>query len=97
MKYFTLFLVLLSSLFSFGQVEFSETKFDFGDLEPYSARYVDLKLTNKGQKQEWLLTVKKPVEVSYIVSKQIMEVDSSIIIRLHINPTKKGKFNYEKN
>ncbi|MDG1331544.1 MAG: VWA domain-containing protein [Crocinitomicaceae bacterium] len=94
MKHFILFLVLASSLFSFGQVQFSATKHDFGDLEPYSARYVDLKLTNSGQKQEWLLTVKKPVEVSYIVSKQIIDVDSSIIIRLHIKPNRKGKFNY---
>lgn len=95
MKYFILFLIIASSSLSFGQVSFNITKHDFGDLEPYSARYVDLKLTNTGQKQEWLLTVKKTVEVSYIVSKQIIEVDSSIIIRLHVNPNKKGRFNYE--
>ena len=94
MKHFILFLVLTSSLFSFGQVQFSMTKHDFGDLEPYSARYVDLKLTNAGQKQEWLLTVKKPAEVSYIVSKQIIDIDSSIIVRFHIRPNRKGKFNY---
>lgn len=94
MKQLILFAVILYSFISFGQVNFSTTKHDFGDLEPYSARYVDLKLTNTGQKQEWLLTVKKPAEVSYIVSKQIIDVDSSIIIRLNVNPNKKGKFNY---
>ncbi|NVK64718.1 MAG: VWA domain-containing protein [Flavobacteriales bacterium] len=94
MKQLILFAVLLCSFFSIGQVTFSTTKHDFGDLEPYSPRYVDLKLTNVGQKQEWLLTVKKTAEVSYIVSKQIMEVDSSIIIRLHVNPNRKGRFNY---
>lgn len=94
MKQFILFLVLICSFQSFGQVQFSTTKHDFGDLEPYSASYIDLKLTNSGQKQEWLLTVKKPAEVSYIVSKQIIDVDSSIIIRLHIKPNRKGKFNY---
>lgn len=97
MKYFILILIGLSSLFSFGQVNFNITKHDFGDLEPYSARYVDLKLENIGQKQEWLLTVKKSVEVSYIVSKQIIEVDSTIIIRLHVNPNKKGRFSYDVN
>jgi len=95
MKYFIFFLVLIGSFLSIGQVEFSQTKHDFGDLEPYSARYFDLKLTNKGQKQEWLLTVKKPAEVSYIVSKQIIDVDSCIIIRLHVSPNRKGKFNYD--
>lgn len=94
MKQLILFLAIFCSFLSFGQVEFSLTKHDFGDLEPYSARYVDLKLTNVGQKQEWLLTVKKPVEVSYIVSKQIIDVDSSIIIRLHVKPNRKGKFSY---
>lgn len=94
MKQFIFFMAVCCSFFSMGQVTFSATKHDFGDLEPYSARYVDVKLTNIGQKQEWLLTVKKTVEVSYIVSKQIMEVDSSIIIRLHVNPTRKGRFSY---
>lgn len=94
MKQLILFSILVCSFFSLGQVKFNITKYDFGDLEPYSARYVDLKLSNTGQKQEWLLRVKKTVEVSYIVSKQIIDKDSSIIIRLHVNPTKKGRFNY---
>lgn len=94
MKQLILFSILICSFFSLGQVKFNITKHDFGDLEPYSARYVDLKLSNTGQKQEWLLTVKKTVEVSYIVSKQIIDKDSSIIIRLHVNPTKKGRFSY---
>lgn len=94
MKQFSLFFSFLISSFGFAQVDFSMTQHDFGDLEPYSARYVDLKLTNNGQKQEWLLTVKKTVEVSYIVSKQIIDMDSSIVIRLHVNPSKKGRFVY---
>ena len=97
MKLLILLLTLLSSLFAYAQVNFNLTKHDFGDLEPYSARYVDLKLTNIGDKQEWLLTVKKTAEVTYIVSKQIIEIDSTIIIRLHVNPNKKGRFNYNVN
>lgn len=94
MKQLILFSIVVCSFFSLGQVKFNITKHDFGDLEPYSARYVDLKLSNTGQKQEWLLTVKKTAEVSYIVSKQIIDQDSSIIIRLHVNPNKKGRFSY---
>ena len=85
--------VLLNNLV-YSQIEFSTVKHDFGDLEPYSARYFDLKLTNIGDKQEWLLSVKKPVDVTYIVSKQIIEKDSSILIRLHVTPDKKGRFSY---
>ncbi len=94
MKQLILFLSIFTALSSFGQVSFNTTSHDFGDLEPYSARYVDIKLSNVGQKQEWLLTVKKTVEVTYIVSKSIIERDSSIIIRLHVNPPKKGRFVY---
>ena len=71
------------------------TKHDFGSLEPYSPRYVDFVLTNKGSKQEWLLSVKKPVEVVYIPSKQIIDKDSSVVLRLQVNPTSKGKFSYQ--
>lgn len=78
-----------------GQVEFDKLKYDFGDLEAYSARYVDFVLTNKGSKQEWILSVKKPYEVIYINSNQIIEKDSSVILRLAVNPTAKGRFMYE--
>ena len=78
----------------FSQVEFSTVKHDFGDLEPYSARYVDIELTNRGSKQEWLLSVKKPFEVVYINSNQFIEPDSTIIVRLQVNPKTKGKFSY---
>lgn len=85
---------LMLTLVTSAQVEFNIVKHDFGDLEAYSARYVDIVLSNKGNKQEWLLSVKKPMEVVYITSKQIMEIDSSIIVRLQVNPYEKGKFNY---
>ena len=94
------YISLLSALLSFGsnaQVVFSTVKHDFGELESYSSRYVDIILSNKSDKQQWLLSVKKPMEVVYITSKQIMEKDSSIIVRLHVNPRVKGRFSYEVN
>lgn len=81
--------------FSFAQVEFSTTKHDFGTLEPYSLRYVDVILKNTGNKQAWILTVKKPMDVVYITSKQIMEPDSSVVVRLQVNPKVKGRFSYD--
>ncbi len=91
-----LFCLVLSSQL-FGQISFNTTKHNFGDLEPYSARYVDIILSNNGSKQEWLLSVKKPAEVAYITSKQLIEKDSSIAVRLHVNPRKKGRFSYDVN
>lgn len=92
-----LLLLCLNSLVGMAQVNFSTVKHDFGDLESYSSRYVDIVLTNKSAKQEWLLSVKKPMDVVYITSKQIMEVDSSVIVRLQVNPREKGRFSYEVN
>lgn len=80
---------------SFGQIVFEKTKHDFGDLEPYSDRFVDIKVTNHGAKKEYLLSVKKPADVVYLVNGQFIEKDSSLIVRLQVNPRVKGRFNYE--
>lgn len=95
MRFFLFFLVLISVSFSFGQIVFEKTKHDFGDLEPYSDRFVDIKVTNKGSKKEYLLSVKKPYDVVYLVNGQFIEKDSSLLVRLQVNPKSKGRFNYE--
>lgn len=88
----TIFLSLQFAAFS--QVVFSTTKYDFGNIQSFEPRYVDIILFNKGDKQEWLLSVKKPREVVYIPSNQFIEKDSSIYLRLQVNPKTKGKFSY---
>lgn len=90
----TFFLLLLSGIVS-AQLEFSATKHEFGDLSAYAARHIDILLTNKGSKQEWILSIKKPAEVAYITSKQIIEKDSTVVIRLHVSPGVKGRFAYD--
>ncbi len=87
-----LFLLLHTSV---AQVSFDKTKYDFGNLEVYSNRFVDIVLKNNGDKQHWVLSVKKPFDVVYITSKQIIEKDSSIIVRLQVNPKVKGRFSYD--
>ena len=94
MKSIILFLFIFSSGLIYSQTEFSTRLHDFGDLEDYSDRFVDIKITNKGVKKEYNLSVKKPSEVVYIVSGQFMEKDSSLIVRLQVNPKEKGRFNY---
>lgn len=92
--------LLLLASFCLSLVSLSQTKFnfkshDFGDLEAYSERFIDLVITNVGTKKEYMLSVKKPAEVVYIVNGQFMEKDSSITVRFQVNPSKKGKFRYE--
>ncbi len=91
--YLLIFVVI--SFSGVAQVEFSTIKHNFGDLESYSSRYVDIILENKGNKEAWVLSVKKPADVAYIISKQIIPVDSVTIIRFQVNPRQKGRFSYD--
>ncbi len=95
MRKILLFITLL--LFSFlgqSQVVFQKVKHDFGELESYSSRYIDIVLKNESPKVEWVLSVKKPREIVYIVTAQKMEKDSSIVLRFQVNPKQKGRFSY---
>lgn len=94
MRILLTFLTILCALQLQAQVSFDKTKHDFGDLEAYDFRFVDILLTNKGSKQEWILSVKKPNEVVYINSGSIIEKDSTVILRLQVNPPGKGRFAY---
>jgi len=89
-----LFIFFLIPVSGITQVAFNSTRHDFGDLESYDLRYIDIVLSNKGQKEAWVLSVKKPREVAYIISNQIIPKDSTTVLRFQINPKEKGRFNY---
>lgn len=95
MRYLIIFYFLILSGDLFSQIIFDKARHDFGDLEAYDDRFVDIKVTNKGPKTGYLLSVKKPMEVVYLVNGQFIERDSSLIVRLQVNPKVKGRFSYE--
>lgn len=95
MRIFLVFLLSISSFSLFSQIVFEKTKHDFGDLNLTSTRYVDIVVTNKGPKKEYLLSVKKPAEIVYLVNGQFMDKDSSLVVRLQINRRTTGRFSYE--
>lgn len=78
-----------------AQIVFDKVKHDFEEIHASSERFVDIKLTNTGNKKEYLLSVRKPMEVVYLVNGQFMDPDSSLIVRLQPNPKKLGKFSYD--
>lgn len=78
-----------------GQMEFSFLKHDFGELESYDNRFVDVTITNKTPKQGYILSVRKPAEIVYIQNHALVEKDSSITLRFQVNPRQKGRFAYE--
>jgi Ca-activated chloride channel family protein len=95
MKTRLIFFIVFAGFNALSQIRFETTKHDFGDLEPYEDHFVDIVVKNVGLKKEYLLSVKKPYDVVYIVNGQFIDPDSSIILRLQVNPKAKGRFNYE--
>jgi Ca-activated chloride channel family protein len=79
----------------FSQTQISTNANDFGELFGYSDRYVDLVVSSSGPKKNYLLRIKKPNEVVFLVKGNQLTQDSSITIRLQVNPKQKGKFKYE--
>lgn len=95
MRNYLLFFIVFSAFVGHTQLVFEKTSHAFGNLESFSERFVDIIVKNTGAKKEYLLSVKKPYDVVYLVNGQFIEKDSVLIIRLQVNPKKKGKFNYE--
>lgn len=95
MRGFTIFIFLVFQLSAIAQMQFSATKHDFGDLENYDNRFVDITITNKTIKQGYVLSVRKPKEVVYIQNHALVEKDSTITLRFQVNPREKGRFNFD--
>lgn len=90
---------MTSSTLVFGQSTFDKTKHDLGELDVTSIRYADFHIKNNSDKKIYLLSVKKPKnidprELNYLFDKKFLDPDSSMVLRVHVNPKKKGKFKY---
>lgn len=75
-----------------SQVQFSATKHDFGDMDAFANRVVDIQLKNTGNKDVYLLRVEVERNTRYLYSKKKIEPDSTIILRLKVNPVDEGRF-----
>lgn len=90
---FLLFITL--PIYLSAQITFDKVKHDFGNLNSYDDRFVDIKVTNLGSKKGYVLRVKKPMEVVYLAKAPGMEKDSSVYLRFQVNPKEKGRFQYD--
>jgi Ca-activated chloride channel family protein len=92
---FVFLVLLLLSFSSTAQLRFEVLNYDFGLLESYDDRFVDVKVSNIGAKKEYILSVKKPSDVVYIAPSDRIGPDSSMFLRFQVNPSVKGRFNYD--
>ncbi|MBU2018801.1 MAG: VWA domain-containing protein [Bacteroidetes bacterium] len=92
-------ILILFTFFSvtclFSQTSISTNSHDFGELNVFSDRYMDVVLSSTGTKKNYLLRIKKPNEVVFLVKGKELTQDSIITIRLQVNPKQKGKFKHE--
>ena len=96
MRYLILFVVFTGiSIFGSSQTVFDKTRHDFDEIYSYSDRFVDIYIKNNTGDVAYVLSVKKPAEVVYIQRGAMMLKDSSTVLRFQVNPTKKGRFDYE--
>lgn len=89
-----LFCFFLLSFFSSGQMTFNVLKHNFGELQSYDNRFIDITITNHGPKDGYILSVRKPSEIVYIQSRALVQKDSTLTLRFQVNPQQKGKFSY---
>ena len=94
MRFYPCIFILFSFL-SHAQLRFETVTYDFGVLESYDDRFVDIKVSNIGAKKEYILSVKKPAEVTYVAASDRIGPDSSMYIRFQVNPSLKGRFSYD--
>ena len=93
-----IWLILASCVFltwSQAQIVFDKTTHDYGQLSAQDDRFVDIYLKNTGTDAAYLLSVKKPMEVVYLHSGSLILPGESNVVRLQVNPTKKGRFSYD--
>jgi len=94
MKFVLIFFLSLLPFLSIAQVVFDKTEYDFGRIYAEDPRYIDIHLKNNTDKEAYLLTVKKPDDIVYLVKNPLMSPDSSTVIRFQINKRTKGNFKY---
>ncbi len=76
----------------FAQVEFSLKKHDFGKMDAFAQRYVDVEISNSGADKVYILRVNAEREVRYLYSNKTIEPNSKETLRLKVNPAARGAF-----
>ncbi|WP_107038796.1 VWA domain-containing protein [Brumimicrobium mesophilum] len=91
-----LFTFILTLAFNLGytQIVFDKTSHDFEDINGNDDRFVDVYLKNTSSKAVFILSVKTPMEVNYLQKNDLIQPDSSAIIRFHVKKRTKGKFEF---
>jgi Ca-activated chloride channel family protein len=78
----------------FAQTTFESSQLDFGDLTAGSQRFKDIRLSSTQHSKVYILRVTPSPEVTYKITSDVIFPDSSLVMRVQVNPRKNGPFHY---
>src|SRR5690606_14043288 len=70
-------------------------KHDFGKIDAYATRTVDIDIVNNSSEKVYILRVVTERQVRYLYSNQTIAPNSTEQLRLKINPAERGRFRSE--
>ena len=85
---------LLFCGFVHSQQSNSEDYLEYGQIDAHSKRYIDLTMGNPTTQKIYILRVEHSPEVTYRLTSDLITPDSTVQLRIQVNPVKKGNFNY---
>ncbi|AEA42260.1 vWA domain-containing protein [Fluviicola taffensis] len=94
MKISLIIWLLFFTGFVHAQQAISDDVFEFGEIYTNSKRYIDLTIGNSKTTKIYILRVEHSPEVTYRLSSDLISPDSSVNLRIQVNPKKKGDFNF---
>ncbi|TSJ42027.1 vWA domain-containing protein [Fluviicola chungangensis] len=94
MRILAIVYVVLSCGFLHGQQSNSEDYLDYGAIDKQSKRYIDLNIGNPGDDKVYILRVEHSPEVTYRLTSDLIQPLSTVQLRIQVNPSQKGDFNY---
>jgi Ca-activated chloride channel homolog len=81
--------------FVHGQEISQNENFDLGEINAKSNRYIDIPIKNPSPSKNYVLRIQHNPEITYRLSSDLILPDSSVNLRIQVNPRKTGKFNYQ--
>lgn len=94
MRILAVICVLFICGFVHGQQSNSEDFLEYGAIDSKSKRYIDLNIGNPTEEKIYILRVEHSPEVTYRLTADLIEPLSTTQLRIQVNPSKKGNFNY---
>lgn len=94
MRILAVICILFICGFVHGQQSNSEDFLEYGAIDSKSKRYIDLNIGNPTEEKIYILRVEHSPEVTYRLTADLIDPLSTTQLRIQVNPSKKGNFNY---